>query len=60
MTENNIKKLREKTYLSQNKFAKLLGIPVANIQKWEQNISAPPEYVEKFIEYRLRELSLIE
>ena len=40
-----IKKLRELTGLSQNKFALYLGIPVANIQRWEQGVVNPPEYV---------------
>lgn len=44
-----IKDLRIATGLSQNKFAVLLEIPVANIQKWEQGVSAPPEYVLKLI-----------
>lgn len=45
-----IKDLRIATGLSQNKFAVLLEIPVANIQKWEQGVSAPPEYVLKLIQ----------
>ena len=40
-----IKLFRLYTGLSQNKFAKYLGIPVANIQRWEQGIVNPPEYV---------------
>ena len=54
-----IKEMRERTYLSQNKFAKLLGIPVSNIQKWEQNVSVPPDYVKRLIEYRLRQIGLL-
>jgi DNA-binding transcriptional regulator YiaG len=54
-----IKEMREKTYLSQAKFAKLLDIPVANITKWEQGISSPPPYVIKLIEYYLRNSNLI-
>ena len=30
-----VKEMREQTYLSQNKFAQILDIPVANICKWE-------------------------
>ena len=51
--------MREKTYLSQNKFAMLLEIPVSNIQKWEQGAASPPVYVEKLIEYRLRQIGLL-
>ena len=54
-----IKEMRQKTYLSQNKFAKLLDIPVANIAKWEQGVSAPPEYVVKLIEFYLKQMRLI-
>lgn len=40
-----IKQLRLCTGLSQNKFAQYMGIPVANIQRWEQGTVNPPEYV---------------
>lgn len=55
-----IKEMREKTYLSQSKFGKLLDIPTANIAKWEQGISSPPPYVIKLIAYRLLQLGLLE
>ncbi len=55
-----IKEMREQTYLSQNKFASLLGIPVTNIAKWEQGVASPPKYVLKLIEYRLRQLRLLD
>lgn len=42
---NVIKELRSTTKMSQNKFAAYLGIPVANIQHWEQGIHTPPNYV---------------
>lgn len=54
-----IKEMRQKTHLSQSKFAKLLDIPVANIAKWEQGITKPPEYVIKLIEYFLRSKRLL-
>lgn len=54
-----IKEMREQTYLSQNKFAQILDIPVANICKWEQGVAKPPVYVERLIEYRLRQIGLI-
>ena len=40
-----IKQLRTYTGLSQSNFARYLGIPVANIQRWEQGTVNPPEYV---------------
>ena len=42
---NAIKELRNTTKMSQNKFANYLGIPVANIQHWEQGVSTPPDYL---------------
>ena len=56
---NSIKDLREQTYLSQSRFAAILGIPVSNIAKWEQGVATPPEYVRKLIEYRLIQIGLI-
>ncbi len=44
-TDMTIKQLRLCTGLSQNKFAQYMGIPVANIQRWEQGTVNPPEYV---------------
>lgn len=54
-----IKEMREKTHLSQAKFANLLGIPAINISRWEQNRGTPPPYVVKLIEYRLKQLRLL-
>jgi DNA-binding transcriptional regulator YiaG len=45
-----LKKWRKQTNLSQAKFGNLLGIPTANISKWEQGTSTPPEYVISLIE----------
>ena len=39
---NTIKELRTTTKMSQSKFATYLGIPVANIQHWEQGVASPP------------------
>lgn len=54
-----IKEMRERTYLTQSKFAKIVGIPVGNIQKWEQGVYAPPDYVLELIEFKLRTLGLL-
>ena len=51
---DKIKEMRAKTGLSQNKFATLLQIPASNIQKWEQGVTSPPEYVIGLIERNLR------
>ena len=52
-----IKEMRQKTVLSQNKFAVMCGIPVANIQFWEQGQRTPPDYVLKLLEFYLRKNS---
>lgn len=54
-----IKEMREKTGLSQSKFAKILEIPTINISRWEQGVSKPPSYVEKLIEKELRHIGLL-
>ena len=45
IVSNEIRQIRDKTGLSQSKFASFLGIPVINIQHWEQGVSNPPTYV---------------
>ena len=47
-----IKELRNKTGLSQSKFAALFSIPVNTLQQWEQEVRTPPAYVV----YIMREL----
>lgn len=47
-----IKELRSMLGMSQNKFATYTGIPVANIQNWEQGVHKPPEYVISLL-YRI-------
>lgn len=47
-----IKELRTVANMSQSKFASYLGIPVANIQHWEQGVSTPPNYIPMLI-YRV-------
>ncbi len=42
---NTVKELRNAAKMSQQNFAAYLGIPVANIQNWEQGIHKPPAYV---------------
>lgn len=49
-----IREMRQRTGLSQSKFAKVLNIPVANIARWEQGVATPPYYVVELIEYKLR------
>ena len=42
---NTVKELRKATKMSQQNFAAYLGIPIANIKNWEQEIQNPPAYV---------------
>jgi DNA-binding transcriptional regulator YiaG len=54
-----IKQMRTLTRLSQSKFAKLTGLPAANVARWEQGGSHPPVYVEQLVEYFLRSKNLL-
>lgn len=45
-----IKKLREKTKLSQKRFSEKFGIPVKTLQKWEQHDSDPLPYLISLIQ----------
>ena len=54
-----IKDMRTKTRLSQHRFSKLVGIPAANIARWEQGRSKPPVYVEKLVEEFLKSKRLL-
>lgn len=45
-----IKELRAGMGLSQRKFADYFGIPVVNVQHWEQGVAKPPEYVVRLID----------
>ena len=57
---NIIKDLREKTGLSQRKFAEKFNIPVANLQSWEQGINKPLDYVVSMIRTILEQEKKIE
>ena len=47
-TKNNkadiIREMRTKKGLTQREFGELFGIPINNIQKWEQGINKPTSY----------------
>lgn len=45
-----IKELREKTGLSQAKFAERYNIPKRTIENWESGKRTPPEYIESLLE----------
>jgi len=56
----SIKEIRKSTKLSQQKFADKFHIPVANIQKWEQGINKPLDYVVYMIQTILEQEKKIE
>lgn len=45
-----IQELREKTSLSQSKFAEYFGLPLRTVQEWEQGRRKPPDYMPKLLE----------
>ena len=47
--QKEIKELRQRTELSQAKFAKKFFIPTHNVETWEMGIRKPPAYVVKMI-----------
>jgi transcriptional regulator with XRE-family HTH domain len=44
MTHETIKTLREFLGLSQDQFARLLGVHPMTVSKWERNVAFPPDY----------------
>lgn len=42
MLKNNIRQIRKECGCSQQKLAKMTGIPQTTISGWEQNIGEPP------------------
>ena len=47
--QKEIKELRQRTGLSQVKFAQKFIIPKSTIEQWEMGIRKPPVYVVKMI-----------
>lgn len=41
----SIREIRDNLGLSQRRFADKFGIPVVNVQHWEQGVAKPPAYV---------------
>lgn len=46
-----IKKIRDKTGLSQKAFAEKYGLSFRTVQQWEQGVSAPPGHVARLLAY---------
>ena len=46
----NIKRMRQRTGLSQSKFAAIFGIPTRTYQHWETGFRQPPDYVIKMMD----------
>lgn len=49
----DIKILRGRTGKTQLEFSKWLHIPLKTLQKWEQSVSSPPDWVLELIEYKI-------
>lgn len=49
-TKETLKELRNRTGLSQAKFAKKFFIPLSTYEHWEMEVRKPPVYVIKLIE----------
>lgn len=45
----SIKELRDSTGLTQKEFAKVFGIPISTLRKWEQGENSPASYVVRMI-----------
>ena len=37
----NIKEIREKAYLTQERFAEVLGVHISTVRSWEQGLRMP-------------------
>lgn len=48
--ESDCKRIRDKTGLSQAKFAERYEIPKRTIENWESGVNEPPGYVIKMLE----------
>lgn len=48
-TGESIKDLRRLSNMTQQDFARFLGIPVGTLRNWEQGIANPPDYVVTMI-----------
>lgn len=46
----SIRQIREKTGLSQSKFAEMFHIPTRTLQKWEIGQASPPPYIEYMLQ----------
>ena len=45
----SIKELRDSTGLTQKEFAKVFGIPISTLRKWEQGENSPAGYVVRMM-----------
>ena len=54
-----IKELRTACGMTQQAFADYFGMSKRNVENWEGGKNAPPDWVLKLIEYKLRKEGLI-
>ena len=45
----SVKELRDSTGLTQKEFAKVFGIPISTLRKWEQGENSPASYVVRMM-----------
>ena len=53
--ENEVKRIRALTGLSQARFAEKYDIPKRTLEKWEQGENNPPAYLVKLLERAVKE-----
>ena len=59
METMTIKELRIACGMTQQAFSDYFGIPKRTIEDWEAGRRKPAEYIEKLIEYKLKNEGLI-
>lgn len=51
---SRLKKIREETKLSQDKFSKKYNIPLDTYSQWERGVRKCPIYVLELLEFRVK------
>lgn len=49
--KDKVKEIRKRTNMSQNDFAKFVGMPLNTLRNWEQGINKPSEWLLSLIEF---------
>lgn len=56
MNKRNLKELRKQAGMTQKEMAEAFGIPLRNIENWEMGVRKTPEWAERLIAEKLREI----